>query len=449
VIFNPRPYQVEIINKIVSTPRCNIWAGMGLGKTVSTLTALKTLYDLGELVRPTLVLAPLRVARSTWVDEVGKWDHLKDLRVSPIIGTPQQRAKALSTPADIYTINYDNIPWLIEQGWNFDCVVADESTKLKGHRARQGGKRTQALAKVAHKTRRWVNLTGTPSPNGLEDLWGQNWFVDQGAALGRTFTQFSLKYFTVGYDGYSLKAKPTAHADIKTALAPSSLSLDAKDHFDLKDPIEVIVGVDLPKKAYDIYTDMVCDFSAEVANQAVTAVNAAVKSAKLLQIANGVVYSEGGAEIEIHQAKLEALDSIIAECSGAPILLAYHFKSDFTRLQKRYPTAKVLDKNPETIRQWNRGEIPLLLAHPASAGHGLNLQDGGNILVFFSHDWNLETYLQMIERIGTTRQAQAGHDRPVFLYYIVAKNTIDEIVLARRKTKKSVQDALLEGLKCQ
>ena len=209
------------------------------------------------------------------------------------------------------------------------------------------------------------------------------------------------------------------------------------------------MGVELPKKAYDIYTDMVCDFVAQVSSQEVTAANAAVKSMKLLQLANGIIYAEGGEEIAVHDAKLEALDSIIAEAAGAPILLAYHFKSDLGRLKKRYPTAVVLDKNPDTLRQWNRGEIPILLAHPASAGHGLNLQDGGNILVFFSHDWNLETYLQIIERIGPTRQAQAGHNRPVFIYYIVAKNTIDEVVLLRRKSKKSVQDTLLEDLKCQ
>ena len=447
MIFTPRPYQLDIINKIISTPRCNVWAGMGLGKTVSTLTALKTLYDLGQLQKPTLVIAPLRVARSTWVDEVSKWDHLKGLRVVPVVGNAQQRLSALNSTAEIYTINYDNIPWLIDQGWKFGCVVADESTKLKSYRARQGGIRTRALAKVAHKTARWINLTGTPSPNGLEDLWGQNWFIDQGAGLERTFTKFATKYFDVGFDGYSLKAKPTAPSDIKNTLATVSLSLDAKDYFDLKDPIEITVGVELPKKAYDIYTDMVCDFVAKVSSQEVTAANAAVKSMKLLQLANGIIYADGGEGIAVHDAKLEALDSIIAEAAGAPILLAYHFKSDLGRLKKRYPTAVVLDKNPDTLRQWNRGEIPILLAHPASAGHGLNLQDGGNILVFFSHDWNLETYLQIIERIGPTRQAQAGHNRPVFIYYIVAKNTIDEVVLLRRKSKKSVQDTLLEALK--
>ena len=456
MIFTPRPYQDQIIDHTHSIERCGVWAGMGMGKTSATLTALDVL-DLVE-PGPVLVIAPLRVAQSTWPDEVKKWDHLRHLEVVPIVGSLQERKLALRRRAQIYTINYENLPWLVETldgKWPFSKVVADESTKLKGFRLRQGGKRAQALARVAHKhVRRFIELTGTPSPNGLIDLWGQAWFLDAGVRLGRSFVSFTDRWFRsdrVGSDPHAVKLTPLPFAqdDIQTRLADLCLSLDARDWFDIHAPIVNVIRVELPLRARALYRDMEREMFMAIGATEIEAFNAAARTIKCLQLANGAVYTDatGATFEEVHDAKLQALEEVIEEAAGAPVLVAYHFKSDLARIRRAFPRARVLDSDPETIRAWNRGEIPVLCAHPASAGHGLNLQDGGNILVFFGHWWNLEEYQQIIERIGPTRQAQAGHDRPVFVHHIVATDTVDELVMARRESKRAVQDLLLEAMK--
>jgi SNF2 family DNA or RNA helicase len=451
--FTPRPYQEQIIDRVLEHKRCAIWAGMGMGKTSSTLTAMDTL----QLVEPgpVLVLAPLRVASSTWPDEVAKWGHLRDLPVAAVVGSPEQRRRALAADAAVYTTNYDNLPWLVEtlgDRWPFRTVVADEATRLKSFRLRQGGVRAQALAKVAwSKVERFVELTGTPSPNGLQDLWGQVWFLDKGVRLGRTFQSFIDRWFQLvpGGDGYQqIKPLPHAQAEIQERLADLCLSLDARDHFDISEPIVNVVRVELPKRARELYRAMEREMFMQIGEHEVEAFSAAARTIKCLQLANGAAYTDDqGAWTEVHDAKLQALESIVAESGDMPVLVAYHFKSDLARLQKAFPRGRVLDKDPQTIRDWNAGRIPMLFAHPASAGHGLNLQDGGNILAFFGLWWSLEERLQIIERIGPTRQAQAGHDRPVFIYNIVAKDTVDELVLARVDTKREVQDLLLEAMK--
>lgn len=452
--FTPHPYQREIINHVLDLPRCAIWAGMGMGKTVSSLVAL----DILELVEPgpTLVIAPLRVAASTWPDEAAKWSNLRNVEVSAIVGTPQQRKAALRRPANVFTINYDNLPWLQEtlgDKWPFRKVVADESTRLKSFRLRQGGKRAQALAKVAHnQVQRFIELTGTPSPNGLQDLWGQTWFLDRGLRLGRTYEAFKNRWFQAipGGDGYTqIKPLPFAQEQIQDALRVLSLSLDAKDWFDIADPIVSVVRVSLPNKARIQYRQMEREMFMQINEHEVEAFSAASKTIKCLQLASGAVYvgDDNKQWAEVHDGKLQALESIIEEAAGMPVLVAYHFKSDLARLRKAFPKGRHLDQDPQTIRDWNAGKIPVLFAHPASAGHGLNLQDGGNILVFFSHWWDLEQYQQIVERIGPTRQKQAGHDRPVFIYHIVAEDTVDEIVMARRDSKREVQDLLLEAMK--
>lgn len=456
--FTARPYGALITNHILDVARCGVWAGMGMGKTVSTLNAL----DLLELAEPgpALVCAPLRVAQSTWPDEAAKWQHLRNVGVTPIVGDVKARERAalraFDFSASVFTINYENLPWLVDllerwkRPWPFRKIVADESTKLKGFRLRQGTQRARALGRVAHKhAAHFVELTGTPSPNGLQDLWGQAWYLDQGRRLGRTFDAFRQRWFRPSFDGYGIEPLPFAQEQIEDAMRDLCLSLDARDWFDLKEPIVNTISVDLPAKARALYDDMEKAMFAQIGEHEVEAFNAAAKTMKCLQLANGAAYvGEGGAQwAEVHDVKLQALDEVIEEAAGMPVLVAYHFKSDLARLLKAFPKGRQLDKDPQTLRDWNAGKIPVLFAHPASAGHGLNLQDGGNILVFFSVNWNLEEHQQIIERIGPTRQMQAGHDRPVFIHYILARDTVDEIVLARIETKREVQDLLLEALK--
>ena len=451
--FTPQPYQQQAIERILYQDRVGIWAGMGLGKTSATLTAIDILQSVEP--GPVLVLAPLRVARSTWPDEVKKWDHLQHMRIQPVVGDPKHRRAALARPAEVYTMNFDNLPWLAEhfgESWPFATIVADESTKLKSFRLQQGGKRAGALRKIAHtQVKRFIELTGTPSPNGMIDLWGQVWFLDKGNRLGKSFSAFSQRWFRQipnGSDYPQLEIMKHSQREIEEALSDICFSILPKDHFDLKKPIVTRVEVQLPDDARDAYDEMKAEMVAELKGHQLEAFNAAAKSMKLLQLANGAIYTDDeGNWTEAHKEKLDALASVIEEAAGAPVLVAYHFKSDLARLKKAFPKGRVLDQNPKTISDWNAGKIDLLFAHPASAGHGLNMQDGGNIIAFFGLNWNLEEHEQIIERIGPVRQMQAGHDRPVFIYYIVAVDTVDELVLDRLQTKRSVQDILLEAMR--
>ena len=453
--FVPKKYQPHIIEHIMTHKRCGIWAGMGLGKTSSTLTALDNL-SLTES-DPILILAPLRVATSTWPNEVKKWKHLEHIEIVAAVGSVDQRRAALRKDAQIYTTNYDNLVWLVEHygdRWPFKTVVADESTRLKSYRTRQGGKRAQALGKVAHTMcDRFIELTGTPAPNGLQDLWGQAWYLDKGQRLGRSYQAFSDRWFQSvqkGEDRFAtvLNPLPFAQAQIEAAMSDICMSLDARDYFDIKEPIPIVRAFDLPAKAAKLYKDMEKEMFMEIKGEGVEAFSAASKTIKCLQLANGAAYmDETGRFAEVHDCKLQILDEIISEAAGMPVLVAYHFKSDLERLKKAFPKGRVLDKNPQTEKDWNDGKIPVLFAHPESAGHGLNLQDGGNILAFFGHWWALEPYLQIIERIGPTRQMQSGHNRPVFVYYIVARGTMDEVVMERRESKRTVQDLLMAAMK--
>ncbi len=450
-----------MIDHAISNPRCALWAGMGMGKTSSTLAVCDALLLAGLARRP-LILAPLRVARSTWPGEAEKWAEFAHLRVQPIIGSAEERRAALQASADIFTINYDNLVWLVEtlgEHWPFDMVVADESTRLKNFRIKQGGKRTQALSNVAHsKVKRWINLTGTPAPNGLNDLWGQTWFLDGGYRLGRSYSDFENRWF--GYqrakdavNAHKTFVKrvvfPHSQTEIQDRLRDICLTLDPKDWFDLNDPIVRTVEVELPAKARKHYRDMEREMFTHLEGHDIEAFAAAAKTIKCLQMANGAAYvGESNTEwVVTHDEKIEALKSVVEEASGAPVLVAYHFRSDLARLQAAFPEARQLDAAPQTIEDWNAGQIPVLLAHPASAGHGLNLQDGGNILVYFGHWWNLEERQQILERIGPMRQKQAGHERPVFVYNIVARDTVDEVVIDRMQSKREVQDLLLEYMK--
>lgn len=453
--FTPRNYQQIGIGHLLDTPRCALWAGMGMGKSATTLAGFDALYMAGAVERM-LVLAPLRVAASTWPNEVEKWDDFAHLDVQPLIGTTAQRQAALrNDKAHIYTTNYEQLPWLVKQlgdSWPFDMVVADESTRLKGFRLRgQGTKRAAALGRVAHKkVTRFVELTGTPSPNGLGDLWGQSWFLDAGRRLGRTHGAFIERWFRPHWSGYGVEPMDHANDEIQERLQDVCLTLRPEDWFDLEAPIVNTLAVDLPTNARRLYDKMEREMFAELSETIeLEAFNAAAKTNKCLQIANGAVYyDERGSWEEVHKAKLDALESVVEEAAGMPVLVAYQYKSDLARLAKHFgKRARVLDADPATEAAWNRGEIPILLAHPASAGHGLNLQHGGNVLAFFGLTWNLEHHDQMVERIGPVRQMQAGYQRPVYLHYIAGHGTLDDVVLERLRTKRDVQDLLLDAMR--
>lgn len=428
---------------------------MGTGKSLSTLTALDALTVATDPY-PALVLAPLRVAKTTWPGEVKKWSHL-DMTITSAAGDLATRRLALRKVPDVTTINYENLPWLVErwgEDWPYRTVIADESTRLKSFRLRQGSVRAQAIAKVAHRrVERWVNLTGTPAPNGLMDLWGQAWFIDQGQRLGRSFGSFERRWFATRKPHPNAQwgevfALPHAQAEIEALLSDVTITVRAADFLDLPPLIENVIKVELPSVARRHYRELEREMFTMLAGSEVEAVSAAALSVKCLQLCNGAAYvDDAGNFKEVHDEKIAALQSVVEESAGAPILVAYHFKSDLARLQRAFPAGRALDSDPRTIDLWNAGKIPLLFAHPASAGHGLNLQDGGNIVVFFGLWWNLEEHEQIIERIGPTRQAQAGHNRPVYVHRIVADQTVDELVLARLQGKASVQSLLLEAMK--
>jgi len=458
--YKPRTYGGAMTGFIMQHERCNIWSGMGTGKTVCTATALAGL-NLVEDPYPALVFAPLRVANSTWPDEFRKWKHLEDIGVSIAAGGREPMREALKRNADVVTINYDNAVELVEyfgRDWPFRTVIADESTRLKGFRTKQGGVRAQALGKIAHKhTRRWINLSGTPAPNGLKDLWGPQWFVDGGTRLGMNYSSFENRWFAYRKKKDAVSGKfylqqeimPYAQEQIEDLLKDCTITIRAGDYLDLPPLIENVIEVDLPPTARRHYRELEREMFTRLADgNEVEAFNAASKTIKCLQAANGALYTDDqGHWSELHDAKIEALQSVIEEAAGMPVLVAYHFKSDLARLQRAFPCGQALDADPRTIKRWNAGDIPLLFAHPASAGHGLNLQGGGNILVFFGLWWDLEQHEQIIERIGPTRQAQSGHNRPVFVHRIVARNTVDQVVLRRLQTKASVQQALIEAMK--
>lgn len=467
--YTPRSYQPAITNHIFDHGRVNVFAGMGVGKTPATLQAISDLLLFG-LVSRVLILAPKRVAQSTWPGEIanfrGSFGHL---RCAVAVGTDAQRRAAVLSGAEIVTCNYDNLTWLINnfgENWPFDMVVSDESTRLKSLRVSlqksktgkqfltgQGGKRAKALARVAiTRVKRWVNLTGTPSPNGLVDLWGQCWFLDAGERLGSSFTAFSRRWFRPAYGSSKeqerLEPLPYADEQIRGAIKDLTIAIEAKDHFKLPPLIENTIRVELPPAARKQYKEMEKELFTEIAGHEIEAFNAGSRAQKCLQIASGAAYvDDKGTWVPVHDEKIEALQSVVEEAAGMPVLVAYHFKSDLARILKAFPKAVHLGQDPKVIERWNRGEIPMLVAHPQSAGHGLSLQHGSNILCFFSTNWSLEADAQIIERLGPTRQAQSGYDRPVFLHRIVAAGTIEEVAVARLKSKASVQDALMDAMK--
>jgi SNF2 family DNA or RNA helicase len=422
---------------------------MGLGKTL----VVETLVEERQSHENTLVLAPYRVARNVWRDEAAEWDHLQDLTVAPIVGTAGERRAALRTRAHIHTINYENIGWLLNEipasRWPFKTVISDESSRLKSYRTSQGGKRAAALASIAARARYWVNLTGTPGVNGLHDLWGPQWFVDYGDALGPSYASFLRRWFYKEvHAGEHARVLAFAHSrkEIEERMRSTTMSIRAKDWFDVAEPIRTTVHVELPAAARREYKRMARDLYALIESKQITAVNAGVKSGKLLQMASGAVYDKDGGWVHVHDEKMKALESVVAEANGAPLLVAYEYRHTLERIRKAFPQARVL-KTKRDEDDWNAGKIEILVAHPMSAGHGLNLQHGGNMLCYVDHTWHLEAYLQILERLGPVRQMQSGYDRPVFVYSIVADKTMDNAVLAVNGGKVSVMEALMASLR--
>lgn len=461
----PRVYQTLGIRHILEHPRCALHAGTGTGKTGTTLLAADILQLQGELGKA-LLLGPLRVARDVWTDEAPRWKETRGLRIARVIGNEAARRAALRQAADIYVTNYEQVPWLLDRlkhDWPFDTIIADEATRLKGFRGSiqtsstgkrflriDTGKRTGALARVAHgKTRRFVELTGTPAPNGLKDLWAQLWFLDGGERLGRTYSAFLERWFTLGRDGYTLQELPHALDEISGLISDICLPIRAADYFDLPPVVENDLQVTLPEKAMRQYREMEKRSFLEIADVGVEAFGAASKTLKCLQLANGAIYLDEKAETwaEAHTAKIEALESIIEEASGAPVIVAYKFRSDLERLLKRFKGSVDLSTT-EGLRRFKTGSVTVGIGHPQSIGHGIDgIHHVCNIIAFFGLDYDLECREQIIERIGPTRQKQAGFDRPTFVHNIVASGTYDEMALQRVRTKAGIQQLLLEYTK--
>ena len=410
-----------------------------------TLTAIQNLiYDAFE-VRKVLIVAPRKVAESTWQDEARKWGHL-DLKFSTVLGSARQRETALRADADCYVINRENVVWLCKYykfDLPFDMLVIDESSSFKNPMA----KRFRALRKCRGCFRRVVILTGTPAPNTLIDLWSQVYLLDGGAALGQTITGYRDRYFVPdkrsGYIVYSYKLKSAqAEKDIHAAIEPLCMSLKAADYIRMPDRIDNVIRVELPEKARKIYDDMARDLVLGVGEpDEITATSAAALSNKLLQMANGRVYTDEGAVVDIHTAKVEALQEIAEANEGKPILVFYAYRHDLDALKNHFPESRCLT-GPEDLREWNAGRIPMLLAHPASTAYGLNLQAGGHIIVWFGLTWSLEHYQQ-----ANARLYRQGQERPVVIHHLVAKGTVDEHVMKALSTKAAGQEALLEAMK--
>lgn len=389
-----------------------------------------------------LVIAPKRVAENTWSREHEKWDHLRELKISKVIGNKEQRIKALSEEADIYVIGRDNVVWLVDylEKWPFDMVVIDELSSFKNHQS----KRFRALKKVLHSIERVVGLTGTPSPNGLMDLWAEIYLLDQGERLGKTIGRYRERYFRPGarngYVIYNWKPVEGARQEIEEKLSDICVSMSAEDYLKLPERIDNIIPVYLSDSERAIYKKMEKEQLLKLDGEHITALNAAATMNKLLQIANGSVYSETGEAVKVHEAKLEALEEIIDTSDGS-VLVFYNFKHDLKAIQSKIKDAGVLNSSAD-IDKWNAGETRVLLAHPASVGHGLNLQEGGNIIVWYGLTWSLELYQQ-----ANARLHRQGQNKPVIVHHLVCEGTVDEDVMKALDNKDFSQTALLAALK--
>lgn len=442
--FHPHPYQQAGIEAILEKPGVALWMEMGLGKTVVTLTAIdQLLYDRLE-IRRVLIIAPRKVAEATWQDEAAKWEHLRHLRLSTVLGSEKQRLAALAAPADIYIINRENTAWLVQtlgRKWDFDMVVLDEASSFKNHAAQ----RFKALKAVRPRIHKLVELTGTPSPNGLLDLWAQVWLLDQGQRLGRYITHYRQQYFWPTQ--YSYEPKAEAAEAIHTAIRDIVLSFKAADHLTLPEKITEDIPVVLDETARDLYKTLEREYLLNVDGEAITAQQAASLTGKLLQLCNGSLYDEAGAVHPLHRCKLDAFDELIDALDGQSALVFYNFRFDEEQLIELLKTRHrglrfaVLRSDAEA-RAWNAGELDVLLAQPASCAYGLNLQQGGHHLIWYSLPWSLELYAQ-----GEARLYRQGQTQSVIVHRLIVKGGADALVAKALTRKDTDQNALMQAVK--
>ncbi|MBQ8434906.1 MAG: DEAD/DEAH box helicase [Oscillospiraceae bacterium] len=442
-------YQKYAVKFIEEHPVSALLLDMGLGKTITTLTAINNLmFDMFE-VRKVLIIGPLRVACDTWPAEIEKWEHLRHLRYSVVIGTPYERKAALNTDADIYIINRENVDWLVSNTtFDYDMVVIDELSSFKNHQS----KRFKALMKVRPKVKRIVGLTGTPASNGLMDLFAEFKLLDMGERLGRFIGQYRNEYFKPdkqnGYIVYSYKPLPDAEERIYEKISDITVSMKAVDHLKMPELISNEYTVKMSEEEKEKYKELKDELILEVQDTEITAANAAALSNKLCQMSNGAIYDDENNIIPIHNRKLDALEDIIESANGKPVLVAYWFKHDRTRIAERLNKLGIIYqeiKSAESIKKWNIGKLPVALIHPASAGHGLNLQSGGNFLVWFGLTWSLELYSQTNARLW--RQGQKSET--VIIQHIVTKGTVDERILKALKSKDETQTALMTAVRAE
>lgn len=443
--YKPHGYQRYAEGFILTHPEAGLFLDMGLGKTVTTLTAIsKLMWDIERV----LVIAPKRPAQDTWPEELGKWDHLKDLTYSVVMGSAKQREEALERKADIYIINRENVVWLVNrykrEAWPFDCVVIDELSSFKSAKAQ----RFRALKRVRPYISRIIGLTGTPAGNGLMDLWAECYLLDAGKALGRTITGYRDRFFIPGrkngYIVYDWIPKEWAEAEIMERLKPLCISMKTEDYLELPERLDIERSFQLSEKSMKLYRDLEKNLLLDLDGETIDAVNAAALNTKLLQISSGAVYTEDGEVRYLHDEKLEALDAIVEEAQGENLLVFYAYRHELERLKERYPQAVDI-REPDAIRRWKEGGIRMLLAHPASAGHGLNLQSGGSISIWFGLTTSLELYQQAIKRLH-----RQGQKKTCKNFVLLAKGTYEERVY---KTillgKEARQELIIEALKAQ
>lgn len=453
MIFKPHAYQQHCIDQILKTKKLGLFLDMGLGKTVTTLTAIRQLkYDRFQ-VHKVLIVAPKKVAEGTWSKEKDKWDHTKPLRVSQVLGSQAKRIRALNTPADLYIINRDNVVWLVDyyrNSWPFDMVVIDESSSFKSHKA----KRFKALASISGHIDRLVELTGTPSPNGLDDLWSQVYLLDGGQRLGTKYTHFRERYFDPGRRGsdgmvYDYKAKPGSEQSILSRISDICISMKAEDYLQLPDVVYHHIPVVLDAKAKKAYLEMERQMVLELPEDAqeISVTSAAALSNKLLQLANGAIYDDDHSIHEVHGCKIEAFMELIESLQGRPVLVFYNFQHDRLRLLKALKNTGLKVRELKTTQDeddWNNRQIDVLLTHPASSAYGLNLQQGGNHVIWFGLTWNYELYTQANKRLH-----RQGQTEKVIIHHLICSDTRDEDVMEALERKEDVQNWVMQSLKAR
>ena len=443
--YRPHDYQKYATRYILEHPVSAVFLDCGLGKSVITLSAIFDLcldsFEVGKV----LVIAPLRVAMQTWPGEIRKWDHLKGLTYSVAVGSEKERLQAFRKKADVYITNRESVEWLVERSgvpFDFDMVVVDELSSFKSHQA----KRFKSLLKVRPGVRRIVGLTGTPSSNGLADLWAEFRLLDMGERLGRYITRFRQRWFVPdkrnGAVVFSYRPVEGAEDDIYGRISDITISMRSSDYLELPECVMNEVVVDMDEKEKKVYETFRKDMVAEIGDREIDAVNAASLSGKLLQMANGAVYGRDGGCIAIHDRKLDALEDLIEGMNGRPVLVAYWFRHDAERIRERFSVREI--RTGKDIDDWNRGDIPVAIIHPASAGHGLNLQEGGSTLIWFGLTWSLELYQQTNARLH-----RQGQRNMVIIHHIICRGTVDEKVMEALRRKEGIQDALMEAVKAE